>query len=137
MTWLCFLGENLVHGRKYFVPVGLFFEQLGAAGTCQRVDFCAASILELTPFAFDPTLFSQTVESGEKRTGPNHKHAAGDALDAVGNADAVKRAELEGTEDQEIEGALQEVGFCHKEECNDRPGSLSYSMISNVDIVCQ
>jgi hypothetical protein len=65
------------------------------------------------------------VECGEERSRTNEKDAASYLFDAVGDGDAVQRAEFQGSEDKEVECAWQDIGWFSHE-----------SMISHSDIDC-
>ena len=49
------------------------------------------------------------MERGEERPGLHLEGAAGDLRDAIGDGDAVARLQLQGPQDQQAQGALDQV----------------------------
>ncbi len=71
----------------------------------------AAAVFRFAPCAGDPALLLQAVQGGKERAGLDAEDAAGGLLDPAGDAEAVHGFEREGFQDQQGEGALQQVGL--------------------------
>ena len=83
-----------------------------AAGLGEAVEAGAAIIFGGAPFGFDGAFLFEFEKDGIERALIDGEEIAADLLDAAGEAVAVERAEdVEGFEDHEGEGALEDVGF--------------------------
>jgi hypothetical protein len=83
-----------------------------AAGFGEVVEAGATIIFGGAPFGFDGAFLLKFEEDGVEGALVDGEEIAADLLDAAGEAVAVERAEdVEGFEDHQGEGALQDVGF--------------------------
>jgi hypothetical protein len=69
----------------------------------------------------------EPMKRGEKRSRTNEKDTASDLFNAVGDANAVQRIELQGSENQEVEGARQDIGWF---------GHMPIISIGDIDCQC-
>ncbi len=97
--WLTFLGKHLVHRGQGSFPVPLFFGELSAAGFGDGIELGAAAAFQLVPLAFNPTFFGKPVEGWEQGTWADNKSTVSDLLNAIGNADAMHRPQIQRTKD--------------------------------------
>ena len=91
-------------------PVFGFRFELAPARFRQAVEFRAPIVFRFAPLGFEPAGFLHPVESGEERARLHVEGALRDLVDAGGNAEPVERLGRERFEDQEVEGALEEIG---------------------------
>jgi hypothetical protein len=82
---------------------------LAPAGDGEAIILGLALVVRFAPFAGDQALMLQAVERGIERALLDLEAVAGDLLDAQEDAVPVKLRERQSFEDEEIEGALQEV----------------------------
>src|ERR1051325_4174930 len=110
-SWLfisCLLQDSADRGAK-LVPLFGFQLQLLAAGRRQAIEAGSAAEFGYAPFRFDPTLMFQAMEGWIQRTLIHLENFLRDLLNPFRGSPTVHRAVLEGSQDQEIEGALEQV----------------------------
>ena len=111
------VGQHLVHRGIHLQPVPLLFGQLRPSRRRERVELGSPPIFQLPPLSFDPAIFGQSMQSGEKGPGAHNEHAARNLLYTIGNADAVQWAKFERAEDEKIERPLEKIaGFLHTDD---------------------
>lgn len=94
------------------MPVLRFGLKGFAAGFGEVVEAGAAIVVGGAPFGFYGAFLFEFEEDGIERALIDGEEVTADLLDAAGQAVAVERAEdVEGLEDHEGEGALEDVGF--------------------------
>ena len=71
----------------------------------------AISLLAFFPARLNPLLFLKPPQRRIERTGFHLEHVFGSALDVLGNSVPVRGSEDERTEDEHVEGALDEAGL--------------------------
>src|SRR6185436_14977252 len=102
--------EEQADGRRQPLPrVELAFELLPPIAG-QAVDLGGASTLGLLPLRRDPSLVLEAVQRGIERSLSDRELLAGEGLDALGDRPAVQRLARDRLEDEQVEGALQQVG---------------------------
>ena len=90
------------------------FLQLRAAGWGERIELGLAAGVGFTPFGLDPPFALEPVEGGIEGALLDLEDFLGDLLDALGDGPAVLGLECDGFQDEEVEGALDEVvWFAH------------------------
>jgi hypothetical protein len=89
----------------------LFVPELLAAAGSEGVVFGFAVVFGDAPFGGEEILALEAVEGGVEGALFDGEGSAGDLFDAQEDAVAVKAAEGDGFEDEEVEGALEEFGF--------------------------
>ena len=82
-----------------------------APGAGERVKFGVASGFGFPPFRADPALVFEAVERRIKGSLRDLQHFLRDLPDALGDGPAVLGLRGEGFENQDVEGALDEVGW--------------------------
>src|SRR3954471_1925011 len=93
------------------LPVRGFLRELLAPGPRQRVELRAPVVLGITPRRLDPALLLETVERGVERSLVHLQHVLGQLLQPLRDAPAVHVAGGKGAENQQVEGALQQVAL--------------------------
>src|SRR6476620_5227121 len=102
--------EQQADGRRQPLPrVELAFELLPPIAG-QAVDLGGASTLGLLPLRRDPSLVLEAVQRGIERSLSHRELLAGEGLDALGDRPAVQRLARDRLEDEQVEGALEQVG---------------------------
>src|SRR5690242_18908034 len=101
--------EGARDGERDLVPVGGLGLELPCARAGELVEFGAAVVLGLAPGRGQPAVAFHAMQGGEERPGLDLEDAAGHQADAAGDAESVELAAVEGAEDEEVEGALEEV----------------------------
>ena len=82
-------------------------------GAGQRVELRLPAGLGRSPVTRNPASFLEAVESRIEGALLHSQHVVRDLLDALRNGPAVLRLVLDGPQDQQVEGALDEIGrFC-------------------------
>ena len=92
------------------LPAGGFAFQLRATRPGQRIVFGAAVVVALAPFGRNPALLFEAVEGRIQRALLDLQDFVGHLPDALCDGPAVPGSKRKGFEDQQIEGALNEVG---------------------------
>src|SRR6185436_18027793 len=101
--------------RGQAVPVGRLALEVPPARPRQRVVFRPSVVLADLPLGGDPAFLFELVQRRVERAVAHLQHVAGDLLEALADRPGVERLEREDLEDQEVEGALDEIGwFAHK-----------------------
>src|SRR5262249_3107300 len=95
------LAEHLRDGERDGRPLFLFHGEPPAAGRGQLVTLDAAAQIVGRPLAGDQPFALEAMERREERSRFDAEGAAGDLLEAVGDAESVARLEFERAEDQE------------------------------------
>ena len=99
--------------RQPFPLRQLLFE-LRAAGACQRVELGFAAGIGAAPLGAQPALLFEPVERGIESALCDLKHVFADLLDAAGDGPSMHGFERKRAEDEEVERALNQVGwFAH------------------------
>jgi hypothetical protein len=107
---LCGL-QDTVDGADELLPATCLPEELFSPSGGELIKAGLAIVLGRAPFRTDPTAILQPVQGGVKRTVLNLQDFVGAVLDNVGNGVTVGWAEKQCLQDQQIERALQEIGF--------------------------
>lgn len=90
-------------------PLFLFHRELLTSGRRQFVSLYAAAGLARRPLTADKALLLEAMQSGEQRSSLDAERPFRDLLDAIGDADTVPRLRLESAENQEREGAFENL----------------------------
>src|SRR5437588_4234550 len=102
---------DMRNGRGEAVPVAGFLFQVPAAEPRQRIEFGAPVVLAEFPFGGDPALLFELDHSGTERAVTDLKNVPGDLLQALADGQAVQRLEREDFQKQQVQRALDEVGW--------------------------
>src|SRR5688572_17634208 len=102
--------EHEANRRDDAGPLLLFSNQLLTSRRREAVSLDAAPGLGDRPLTGDEPFLFEPVQRRKQRSGLDVEGAPGDLLDALGNADAVARLELERPQDQQAESALEDFG---------------------------
>src|SRR5258706_4203041 len=106
--------QNAVDCGGHGLPAGFFGGELLLSGRGQFINAGAAAAVFHDPFGANPAGFLHAVERGIKRTFFGTEHVQGHVLNRGHNGVAVKaRAAREDLQDQQVEGALEGIGFRH------------------------
>ena len=97
-------------------PILFFGEQLLATGFAEAIETCATIVFRNSPFGADPAFLFHAVQGGVERAFLDAEDIFRDALNVEGDAEAVHGTPDESLEDQEGEGALEDVGFGRGQE---------------------
>src|SRR5205814_414739 len=101
-------------GGRQELPVRRLGFELLPARTGERVELRPPVVLRLLPLRGDPAFLLELVERGVEGAFADLKHLARDGLQATTDRPAVERLERENLENQQVEGALNEVaGLAH------------------------
>jgi hypothetical protein len=106
--------EHLAHSRDDALPEAALRRQLAPAGRSQPIRLDPSSLIVDVPFSGNPAFQLEPVERGEQRASLDDECAAGQLADAFGNPHAVQRLEVERAKDQQIQGALEQIGFSRR-----------------------
>src|SRR5262249_40429307 len=117
MAWLAIRGAclsqvRLQHSRNsvlQLLPPGEFVCQLLFSPGSQPVILRALIVVRSLPLRSDPLLLFQAVERGIKRSGVHLEDFAGARANRDADAVTVPRAPLQGLQNQEIQGSLQQL----------------------------
>jgi hypothetical protein len=90
------------------LPAFALLGQLTPAGRRQTIEARPAVVLRGSPLRSNPALILQPVQGRVERPLIGLEHVARQELQSLRDAPAVHRFILEGTEDEEVEGALEE-----------------------------
>jgi hypothetical protein len=113
-TRLLGFAYDQVDGGGEAVPVGGFLFELGTARGGERVELCLTPGFAFCPFGLDPALLLKAMKGGVKGALLHLQDFAGKLLNPLGDSPAVHWFKEEGFEDEEVEGALNEVAwFAH------------------------
>jgi hypothetical protein len=111
-SWLLRFGiEGDAHGGDEAVPAGLFFAEAFPARGGEFVILRAAVVVGSAPACFEKALANEAEEGGVEGALFDEESATGNLLDAEEDAVAVERAEGDGFENEQIEGAGKEIGL--------------------------
>src|SRR6185312_1221776 len=88
-------------GGVVFATVGRETVELGAA---------AASLGTRPPLGPNPAAILETIERRIQTALPDLEHVVGELAQALGNGPPVERSEDKGLENEQVEGALQQIG---------------------------
>ena len=105
------LASDQVDAGRQPLPLRQLGLDLLPAGPRQRVEPGPAVGLGGAPLRRDPALMLEPVQRRIERPLLDAQQLVGNLLDALGDRPAVHRLERDGAQDQEIEGALDEVGL--------------------------
>jgi hypothetical protein len=103
--------EGGAHGGDEPIPSSLFFAEAFAAGGGKFVVFGSTVVIGSAPAGFQEALANKTEEGGVEGALFDEEGAAGDLLDAEENAVAVKGAEGDGFENEQVQSAGEKVGL--------------------------
>src|SRR6185436_6152800 len=98
------------NGQRDAAPFLRLRLELAAAGGRELIVAGAAVVVGLAPARGEPARLLHPVKGGEERARLHHEGAPRDLLDAMGDGHAVFLAQGQGLQDQQIQGALQQVG---------------------------
>ena len=101
--------ENEVDRARHASPLRQRLVQVPPPGRSQRVVARAAVVVGDAPLGADELLPLQAIERRVERPLPELQHVLRPLLDAFGDAPAVHRLELQGSQDQHVERSLQHV----------------------------
>ena len=101
--------ENPGDGAGEFFPFGGFERKLFSAFWGKTVEFGAAVVFGNAFFDGDPAAFDKAVQGGIEGALLDLENVLGVALDVLGYGVAVGRTGEEGTQDEQVERALEEV----------------------------
>src|SRR5580698_6029011 len=90
-------------------PLFCFNSKLTLAGSSPTVELGSPIILRITPEGAQPPSLFQAVKGRKERSRLDLKCPPGDLLNAAGNPQSVHFAFTDCFQDQQIEGALQEI----------------------------
>src|SRR6185436_12999707 len=91
-------------------PRGLFMRKALLAGFRQAVKPRPTIVFRRAPIGGDPTLFLETLQSGVERSLLDLKDFFRELPDPLRDRPAVQRLERDGLQDQQVDGALNEIG---------------------------
>src|ERR1700728_635091 len=118
LGWDSLMAPLLLRGLKnecdgFGKPVtGFFFRsELVAAFGGEAIEAGLAIVFRFTPIGGDPAALFQSMESGIERALLNLEHVGRDLPDTLGDAVAVDGTERNDFKNEQVEGALQQVGF--------------------------
>jgi hypothetical protein len=102
-------------GRRAPGPAGGLDLELLSARARERVELGPPGVLALAPLGVEPPGPLQPLQRGEERARVHLEHAARDARNAPGDAEAVHRLEAQRLADEHVQRALDDVGagFVH------------------------
>src|SRR5262249_8923282 len=98
--------------------------ELALALARQRIHLRGASELGVLPLRRDPSLILETVQRGIERSLAHREHVVREQLDALRDRPSVQRLTRERLQDQEIERALQKVGWFRHQKGLDEDTSI-------------
>src|SRR5947209_2801144 len=102
--------------RRQAAPVGGFLLEMPAAGPRERVELRAAVVLARLPLRGDPPLLLQLVQRRIQRPVADLENVARDLFQALADRPPVQRFERDDFQDQQVQGALDEIGrFAHSQ----------------------
>ena len=108
------LPHHQIDCSREAVPARQFPFHLGTARPREVIEFGFAAGFGLGPLRLDPALLLQPVQRRIERSLLDLKRFPGDQLNALGNCPPVLRFERESLQNQQIQGALNEIGrFTH------------------------
>src|SRR6188508_3400893 len=90
-------------------PFGFLVHEPLLAGPGQAIEARPAIVLRRAPFGGDPALFFKSLKSGVERTLLDLEDFVGELADPLRNRPAVERLERDGLQDQQVNGALNEI----------------------------
>ena len=105
---LCLLEHPSYRGRQPRPVIGLYL-QLLPPGCSQLIESRPPPEFRNSPFRLDPSLMFKAMERRIQRTLVHLQYFSRNLLDPFRNRPPVHGAGLEGTENQEIERALQKI----------------------------
>jgi len=103
--------EDAVNCTYEFVPAACLTDELFATCGGELVEAGFAVVFRRAPLGADPAAVLQAVEGGVQRAMLHLKDFVGAMFDDVGDRVAVGGAEEKRLQDEQIKGALEEVGF--------------------------
>jgi hypothetical protein len=93
-----------------------FLLELGAAGAGEGIVFGFAAAFGGDPIGFEEAFVLEAVEGGIEAALGNVHDGAADLAEALGDAVAVDGTERDDFQDEQVEGALGEIGFGERQE---------------------
>src|SRR5262249_27527295 len=106
-------AERRRHARDSLFPTRSLVAQLLSAGGRQRIELRASIVVRRPPLRLQEATVLQTVQRRVERALLHGKMPVRDLADAQENSVAVLRAERDGFENQEVEGAGEEFDRGH------------------------
>ena len=107
-------SDHQSNGVRQPVPLRQLLIELGSAGGGEGVELGVPSGFGFAPLGAEPALLLQPMERRVQRALRDLEDFSAGLFDAGGDRPAVHRLEGEGSENEEIEGALEEIGgFAH------------------------
>ena len=95
----------------------LLLSQVLCAVRSQGIIFRAALVFRLSPFGLNPPLLLETMQRGIRRTLMDLQDFVRNLTNAWRDAPAVRALEREPPQNQEVEGALDKVGWLSHPGC--------------------
>jgi hypothetical protein len=106
------LGEDAADYAGDALPVFGFYGEAFQAAPGNGIEAGFAVVLRSAPLGFDPALMLEAEQRGVDGAFVESEDVLTELLDAPGDAEAMKWSEgMQGFEDHEIEGALEDFGF--------------------------
>jgi hypothetical protein len=87
-------------------PFRQLSSQMSAASARERVEFDLAARVDSTRLCGDPAVLLETIQRGIQRPLRNLKRLAGDLFNALGDRPSMFGLDLDGSENEEVERAL-------------------------------
>jgi hypothetical protein len=110
------------------IPAGFFGGECGAAFAREAIELGFAASFGLLPVGGEEAAIFEAVERGIERAFGGLNYAARDLFEALGDGVAVNWTEGDDFENEEVEGALREVGFGWREHWFVRDTSGFYRL---------
>lgn len=126
--------HHLTDRQAHAFPAVVLDLKLFAPRFREPVILGPAIILGLAPFRFDPAPVLQAVERRVKRTFADAQHVVRPLLNALTDAEAMRRFAAQNFQDEHVQRALEKIGFLHN-RClvlSDVDGRLAV-LLSNVN----
>src|SRR5579872_152935 len=101
-------AQNASDGRRQRAPLAAFFRELLASFGGERVEARLAIVARHAPFDGDPALGFETLESRIEGAVLDQQHVFRLLLDGARDSLPVLRSENQRTQNQQIEGSLEE-----------------------------
>ena len=102
--------ENVRNGFDHVAPTRGFPLETGVAARCQVVKLGAPVVFGGPPLGLDEAPMLEPLEGGVEGALVHVEHALRQLLDPLADAPAVHRLQAQGLEDQEVQGAAQDLG---------------------------
>ena len=97
--------------RRQAIPVRGFLFEVAPSRASERVELGAAIVLARLPLRGDPALVLELVQRGVELSVAHLQDVTGYLLEALPDGPAVERLEGEDFENQQVQRALDEIGW--------------------------